>query len=415
MERHADCINMEKKIIILGNAAINNGNRGCVALAYCAINLIDNALGNGNYDLFLTESLEEDGEHYITINDKIIKYKSISVPSLNTIMGLINMVLNFKKYKYGISVLKKASMFFDIGQGDSFADIYGKDRFYWIDQIHFAARLMGKPYVLLPQTIGPFKNEKIKKLADKSIKKAAFVMTRDYLSYEYIRKYIPEQECTREYIDVAFFLPYKKREFDKTKVHVGLNISALLWYGGYTNNNQFALKCNYRNSIRNIVNYFLSLENVILHLVPHVVGQERSVENDYAVSFDLYEEYKSEKIVLAPFFMSPINAKDYISGLDFFIGARMHATIAAFSSGIPVIPMAYSRKFNGLFKETLLYDNIVDMKEMGDTELFDTIKEGFVNRLKIREVIMDRTATVVEERKRQLLSDLFNLLCNENR
>lgn len=413
MERHADCINMNKKIIILGNAAINNGNRGCVALGYCAINLIDNAFGNGNYDLFLTESLEEDGEHCITINDRIIKYNSISVPSLNTIKGLINLIIHIKKYKYGISVLKKASMYFDIGQGDSFADIYGKNRFKWIDQIHCTARLMGKPYVLLPQTIGPFKSEIIKKMADKSIRKAAFVMTRDSLSYEYVKKNIPEQRCVREYIDVAFFLPFKKREFEKTKIHVGVNISALLWYGGYSNNNQFALKCNYRNSIRNIISYFLSLDSVILHLVPHVVGQERSVENDYAVSFDLFKEFDSEKLVLSPFFMSPIDAKDYISGLDFFIGARMHSTIAAFSSGIPVIPMAYSRKFNGLFKETLQYDYIVDMKEKGDTELFNTIKEGFDNRLKIREVIMDRTATVVEKRKRQLLFDLSNKLCNE--
>jgi len=47
--------------------------------------------------------------------------------------------------------------------------------------------------------------------------------------------------------------------------------------------------------------------------------------------------------------------------MDLFIGARMHSTIAAFSSGVPVIPIAYSRKFNGLY-DTLQYPYYIDAK-----------------------------------------------------
>ena len=39
----------------------------------------------------------------------------------------------------------------------------------------------------------------------------------------------------------------------------------------------------------------------------------------------------------------------------------MHATIGATSSGVPVIPVAYSRKFNGLF-DTLQYPFYIDAK-----------------------------------------------------
>ena len=63
--------------------------------------------------------------------------------------------------------------------------------------------------------------------------------------------------------------------------------------------------------------------------------------------------------MVAPRFRTPSEAKTYIAGLDFFMGARMHACIAAFSSGVPVVPMAYSRKFAGLFG-TLGYDHTVD-------------------------------------------------------
>lgn len=46
--------------------------------------------------------------------------------------------------------------------------------------------------------------------------------------------------------------------------------------------------------------------------------------------------------------------------MDVFIGARMHATIGAFSSGVATIPTAYSRKFNGLY-EGLQYPYVVDL------------------------------------------------------
>lgn len=99
-----------------------------------------------------------------------------------------------------------------------------------------------------------------------------------------------------------------------------MNISALLWNGGYTMDNQFGLKSNYQCLIRGIVEYFLSKKDVKLHLIPHVVGGERGLENDYAVAYDIYEEYCNENLILAPLFFDPIVAKNYIAGMDFLWG-----------------------------------------------------------------------------------------------
>ena len=60
-------------------------------------------------------------------------------------------------------------------------------------------------------------------------------------------------------------------------------------------------------------------------------------------------------------------AKSYISSLGAFTGARMHATIAAFSSGVPTVPFAYSKKFAGLYG-SLGYDFIVDARELDTPE-----------------------------------------------
>lgn len=398
------------KTIILANATINNGNRGCVALAYCSIYLIDKILGHGNYKLYLTDSGEAPGMHSINMGDISISYESVPVPMLYRYKGLLKTVLELNTARRIYHLFKSADIVLDIGQGDSFADIYGRWRFLWIDLIHKMARLFNKPFIFLPQTIGPFKNEKNRREAIKSLTKATYVMTRDKQSYDYVKEIAPNQKNLREYIDVAFFLPYKKKTFEGSGVHVGLNISALLWNGGYTRDDQFGLECDYQKVVRKVIDTFLSMPDVTLHLVPHVVLSERYMENDYEVSFDLFEEYHNNRLILAPFFLSPVDAKSYISGLDFFMGARMHATIAAFSSGVPVVPMAYSRKFNGLFIDTLHYDNLVDMKTMGDEDILKYVKTSFDDRQKLRSMIQDRMNGVVKEREEQLLDDLSGLL-----
>lgn len=398
------------KTIILGNAPINNGNRGCVALTYCSIYLIDKILGQDNYRLYLTDSGDAPGMHSISMGDISISYESVPVPRLYKFKVLLKNLFKLNNVKRIIYLFKNADFVLDIGQGDSFADIYGKERYLWIDHVHRLARLVNKKYLLLPQTIGPFTDLAIRRKAIKSIGEAAFVMTRDRQSYDYVKEIAPNQKNLREYIDVAFFLPYKKKTFEEGSIHVGLNISALLWHGGYTRDNQFGLRCDYHRAIRETIEFFLSMPDVTLHLVPHVVLSERYVENDYEVSFDLFEEYHNNRLILAPFFLSPVDAKSYISGLDFFMGARMHATIAAFSSGVPVVPMAYSRKFNGLFIDTLHYDNLVDMKTMGDEEILDAVRVSFDDRQKLRSMIQDRMNGVVKEREEQLLDDLSRLL-----
>lgn len=395
--------------IILGNAPINNGNRGCVALSYTSMYLIDKILSEANiaYKLYLPDaSFPEDGVYTIDVAGKHVEYEQIPYTLPISNKDRLKKLIKFKKSRRTHGIFRNADYILDIGQGDSFADIYGKLRFDLINKIHREASKFHKPYCLLPQTIGPFKDPAIKAQAIKAIAGADMVMARDKQSYDYVINNVPQQKNVNEYIDVAFFLPYKQMMYDKNFIHVGLNISALLWHGGYTQDNQFGLKGDYQKTVRNIIDYFLSLPNVKLHLIPHVVGSERHIENDYAVSFDLQQEYGNPNLILSPLFLSPVDAKSYISGMDFFMGARMHSTIAAFSSGVPVVPMAYSRKFNGLFIDTLGYDHMADLKVDTEEEVLNKIKALYESRNSLKEEISSANSGIVEDRKQLLINDL---------
>lgn len=376
---------MSKKLKI-GVAGVNHlsGNRGVGALAISTFYLLKKSADELGREICITAIGPNFGKSKLDIGGKVIevsKIMTVSVFSFKNILRLCTnpkLLLSFKDYL-------KLDIVLCMGEGDSFSDIYGKTRFNSINDQHRMARLFRKSYVLLPQTIGPFKNARIEKMAKRSIEKSRLVLVRDRLSLDYVKTHT-KQRNLKELIDVAFFMPFTKKKFNNEKVNVGLNISSLMWHGGYTKNNQFGMRIDYQKLVRQIIDYFISQADVQLHLVPHVVHSSSHVENDYEVCRNIQDEFDTEKITLAPFFLDPIDAKNYISGLDFFAGARMHACIAAFSSGVPVFPIAYSRKFNGLFVETLDYHYMGDLINESEELLLSNLKLAFENK----EILADK-------------------------
>ncbi len=290
--------------------------------------------------------------------------------------------------------LAQYDLILDIGEGDSFADIYGSERFIKLCLTKLFALRANKPLVLLPQTIGPFEHFLSRFVANQLIRRIPYVYPRDQDSLAYLQNAIPNR-AFRQYLDLAFSLPYESVHFTPGKTHVGLNISALLWHGGYTEDNMFKLALNYRQVMEGILQFFLKKEDVVVHLVPHVVlAGHLVVADDYAVAEQIHRDIP--ELILPPVFRTPIEAKSYISGLDFLIGARMHACIAAYSSGVPMAPMAYSRKFSGLFTSSLGYPTLVDLKSDSHDQAYQKVCEGFENRKALRQAILDKSDMVAQ-------------------
>ena len=77
------------------------------------------------------------------------------------------------------------------------------------------------------------------------------------------------------------------------------------------------------------------------------------------MSAELHREFPNVKF--APIFRNAREAKTFIGGMDLVLAARMHAAIAAVSSGVACLPMSYSVKFQGLF-ESINYPYTIDLK-----------------------------------------------------
>ena len=276
----------------------------------------------------------------------------------------------------------------DISAGDSFADIYGSQRF--LKNIASKAVVLAarRPLILSPQTIGPFKASWARWLAFAAMRRAAARFARDQISIDILSKAgfsAPVDLAS----DVALKLPFDRPapRYDGI-TRIGLNVSGLLMNGGYTRSNMFGLTADYPALIRRLVEAFAAREGCELHLIAHVISDRFQVEDDYRACKALAESV-SGRVVLAPRFETPSEAKSYIAGMDFFMGARMHACIAALSSGVPVVPMAYSRKFAGLFG-ALGYDHTVDCTLETAEVIEAKIMDAFENRVALAEEV--RTA-----------------------
>lgn len=254
---------------------------------------------------------------------------------------------------------RRADLVIDIGAGDSFADIYGSGRLIRMFVMKFLTHLARTPLVVAPQTIGPFTKRWSSLLSLLSLRLSALVATRDAKSSAALGA-LGYRGAFIEASDVALRLPFDPPapRVDGGPLRVGINVSGLLMAGGYTGKNELGIALDYPGLIRRLITGFQA-QGAEVHLVPHVIVREGPMvkEDDYRASQALAAEFAGT--VLAPAFDSPSQAKTYIAGLDFFMGARMHACIAAFSSGVPVVPMAYSRKFAGLFG-TIGYERTVD-------------------------------------------------------
>jgi len=248
---------------------------------------------------------------------------------------------------------------FDIGEGDSYADIYGFSRITRQVLTKILSKLAGKTLILSPQTIGPFHTGKGRFMGKLGMRMADKIYARDHLSSTYTRELGFGSKLT-EVIDVAFALPFEQQPKSDSLTRVGINVSGLLMHDGP----QFKLTVDYPALVRKAIAYFAAQPGVEVHLVSHVICDAHENEDDLRACARLAHEFPQVKV--APRFRTPSEAKSYISSLDFFTGARMHACIGAFSAGVTVVPMAYSRKFNGLFT-SLGYEAVLDCLKL-DTE-----------------------------------------------
>lgn len=296
-----------------------------------------------------------------------------------------------------LSAIQGTDVFGSIAGGDSFSDIYGLRRLIYVSLPQILILVMGKPLLLLPQTIGPFESVFAKAIAKCILSRASKVYSRDEESLAVVKELIggAHKEVEVRY-DMGFILEPRIAEDRIPKflarwraddLLVGLNISGLLYMGGYTRKNMFGLNVDYRRSIQELIDFFVRTLGADVVLVPHVTGWSENGESDAVASREVYAQAGKDlqrRIHLLEEDYDQHEIKAIIGRCSFFLGSRMHACIAALSQHVPSIALAYSRKFQGVFATIDMEGLVIDLCQHEYNTLLTLVGRVFGNRQGIR-------------------------------
>ena len=427
------------KICLLG-AAFDTGNLGVSALAESSIKIILNRWPDAEVVLLGMGSTE--CEHYLKLSGREVRVRILRMRFCKNVFlrshfcvlllnAILLKLLPFRMFRNLLSAINphvktlvETDKVFDITGGDSFSDIYGLRRFLIFGFLQkWLMTQFGKELILLPQTYGPFKRSITRLMARCILKRASVVFSRDSESVEYVQALFGNHSVNgklRFMPDVAFVLDSLEPEHvdigaldskrTKDSIVVGLNISGLLFNGGYTQENMFGLKTNYRELINSVVDFLMKDDRLLVLLVPHVVTPDMAVEDDPNACRQLYgklSEKYPDRIFLTQGQYNHNNIK-YIIGLcDFFIGSRMHACIAALSQSIPTVGIAYSKKFHGVFESIGLGDCVADAYQCSEkAELLSIVEAAFEKR--------EQTRTHLDKVIPKIKADILNMLDAKN-
>ena len=312
-----------------------------------------------------------------------------------------------------IRAIDRSAAVLDITGGDSFCDLYGEKRFRMVALPKRIALRRSRPLILLPQTYGPFRRLSARTTARRIIVGATSAWARDEDSFESLKELLgrafdPERHHLG--VDVAFLLPSVEPAHDlgiaaewlaaADPPVVGVNVSGLLYNHPEEAGRRFGLETQYREATQRLVRELVDRHGQRVLLVPHVLGT--SEESDTSACEHLASVLdRPESVAAIPGRLQASEAKWVISHLEWFTGARMHATIAALSSGTPVAGVAYSDKIRGVFGTCGVADEVVDARTESSHDLVERLLSSFERRGQTRQRLAAALPATIATASRQ--------------
>lgn len=322
-------------------------NHGCEAIVRGTNKIL-------NRDICLySDAIQEDIENGI---DKIVEVKENK--TLDIKRNSLEYYISAFNIKFFNSTIKnteyRKKLFLNyVKPGDIYLSIGGDNYCYagieYLADINYLINKRGAKTVLWGCSVEPdvIKDEKVKK----DLNRYSLIVARETLTYNALKEnginksiLCPDPAFQLDKID----LPLPKG-FEENNT-VGINVSTLII--GCESKKGSTME-NYEGLIK----YIIDTTDMQIALIPHVVWDNNDDRKPLRV---LYNKFKDTGRVVMLEDHNCMELKGYISRCRFFIGARTHATIAAYSTCVPTLVIGYSIKAKGIAKDIFgTYENYV--------------------------------------------------------
>ncbi|KKI91436.1 hypothetical protein WQ54_14770 [Bacillus sp. SA1-12] len=360
-------------------------NRGCEAIVRSSTEIIKEKVKGAK--VYLASGRPET-DKIITKLDGIVDGANCSIKKYSFDWWISSYKVKFfndESYSLGkiyhniIKHIDDMDVYLSIG-GDNYC--YGEQPgWYEVDR---RVKAKGKKLVLWGCSIG---EEDLSERKLEDLKLFDLILARETLTYQLLNS--KGLQNVKLCADPAFTM--EKEELDLPRGWqvgntVGLNFSPLVW-----KKNKKSL-----TAVRDLINHILNTTDMSIALTPHVIDHGN---NDYEVLFKYFEEFKNTgRVIILPDNLNAIQYKGYIARMRFFIGARTHATIAAYSNYVPTMVLGYSVKSKGIAKDLFGEEKLVlGIEEISDSKKLMNAFDEMVGEEKVIKQKLKHTIPVIKE------------------
>lgn len=382
---------MAKEYVLYQHAG--SGNHGCEALVRTVIETIRQIQNDARF-ILVTSNIEDDKKYGLDEISglKIVELnKTIKKGNINWLLLQIAKIFHLNslrlKATFNLNWIKEDRYYIAIG-GDNYCYNKGKS-FYPIDNVIEGKKILWgcsvEPSDLDEDLIQHLKQFDVitvrEPLTRKALEAAGLINV----------KYAP---------DTAFILPSIKQKYEKNRKYVGINISPMI--------------LNYAKDANAIINNYCHLIEFILKetdmniiFVPHVISEN----NDDRIAIKTL--IKATQIPSDRYYVVNDDncqmIKGKIGACDYFIGARTHSTIAAYSQFIPTLVMGYSVKSLGIAEDLFGTSEhyVIPVTSLIDQE---ALTEAFKWILQNENTIKNCLERVVPEKQKEIIDNYHKIL-----
>ncbi len=339
-------------------------NRGCEAIVRSSTQIIKQKLTDAQ--VFLSSG-RPDSDQIISNLDGIFDGAETPIKKYSSDWLISSLRLKLLKdegyalsriHRKVINQAKDMDICLSIG-GDNYC--YGEQPGWY--EVNKQVKSNNKKLVLWGCSIGP---EDLSEQKLEDLKRFDLILARETMTYSLLK----DNGLTnvRLVADPAFTLEKEELPLPKGWKEgntVGLNFSPLVW-----KRNRASQK-----AVKDLIEHILNSTDLTIALTPHVIDEGN---NDYELLEQFYAQYRhTGRVILLPNHLNATEYKGYIARMRFFIGARTHATIAAYSNYVPTMVLGYSIKSKGIARDLFGEEKLVlGLNELSNGPLLiDKFKE----------------------------------------
>lgn len=231
----------------------------------------------------------------------------------------------------------------------------------------------------------------------------SLITARESISYEALKKVnpntvlVPDPAFTLKYDKSNLSLTYRKRNI------VGINISPMVQ--GQESIPGITIK-NYQK----LIDYIINTTDMEVLLIPHVIWDENDDREPLRKIYDIYKDCTRVHLIED---QDCTKLKEIISCCRFFIGARTHSTIAAYSTGVPTIVVGYSVKAKGIAIDLFGTDKnfVLPVQDISKPdELLEAFEWIAAHEVEIKNMLKKATRECVINKYKSVIADIESLM-----